>query len=417
MRGLSSRPWRAAHLPILAVRGVLLVVALALAACDLFGPSPEGLEGNLLRYGEDASATAVASTGDGELVLAGRTEVNETREHATVALLVKTTSEGEEKWHRTFQFGSRGEATDLVITTAGKIVLTGAVETSSESGEGSSIDDDVFLLQTDSQGRKLWSTRRDVGGEDNAHAVIQDRTGGYVIVGSTRQRSDPEQRHLLILKYSPGGEHQWTKTVADTVDTEARDVAETEDGYVITGSQDGEILLVKVSRRGEPAWRTPLAPYRRGEGSSIVVESDGYVVGATQILEGQEFNKQGALIKTDKQGERVWSKDGKLGSRVNQVIRAEASEYVFAGRRIPGLGSFSGLQGGYLARYVREGTPEADSLYDEVFTDSRHGGDITVEGIAPVGDLKVAVAGEHDSREEGSAIYLAIVERQKIGRD
>lgn len=409
---------------------LILGAVLTAAACDfggLAGASEDAEDGKTFQYGDYDRATAVEPTEDGGLVLAGETGTGGAtgEDEAGDVLLLKTTGEGEEKWHTTFSFGAEEKATGLAVTADEKFVLAGTVETWRESNGESELDDDVFLLQTDAAGTKLWSTQTDVNAEDEAHAVVQDSSGGFLVVASTTRRPDSVQTQMLLLKYAPGGEHRWTKTVSDANDIEARAVARAEDGYVLAGSQGGDILLMKVSRDGDPLWRATFGGQEGGEtATSVVAESDGYLLGATRTPGLWDYSSLATLIKTDRQGEQIWSMEGMLGSTLHALLRAQPGEYIFAGRRFPGTGSLADSDGGYVARYVNNGSSQEGSLTEEVFTHNRYeSGNTTVRGVAVLDEERIALAGEYYWHETGDneggdrAVYLRILDREEIGTD
>ena len=92
--------------------------------------------------------------------------------------LIKTDSQGDSIWTKTFG-GTHQKGKSVQQTTDGGYIITG--ETNS-FGNGES---DVWLVKTDSQGDSLWTKTFGGNEQDGGSSVQQTIDGGYVIIGYT----------------------------------------------------------------------------------------------------------------------------------------------------------------------------------------------------------------------------------------
>jgi len=138
-------------------------------------------------YGADVWNTAhsVVKTSDGGYAFAGSAESELSGEPAL--WLVKVDSSGEETWSKTY--GRSGEYDYATrVSCAYSIVLT-ADGGYAAAGYTHVLDDftgmDFLLVKTDSDGNMEWSRTYGGGAHDVARSLVQTRDGGYAMAGYT----------------------------------------------------------------------------------------------------------------------------------------------------------------------------------------------------------------------------------------
>lgn len=121
---------------------------------------------------------SVKTTSDSGYVMAGYTEGTDTLD--LDYYIVKTKSDGEIVWEKTYGGASRDTAYCICELSGGGYVVVG--NTASYGGGGT----DIWLLRLDSSGDTLWTRTFGGDGSDLAYGARQTSDGGFMIAGRTR---------------------------------------------------------------------------------------------------------------------------------------------------------------------------------------------------------------------------------------
>jgi len=247
---------------------------------------------------------SVQQTSDGGYILAGYTYFNELMD-CDVAL-VKTNSDGDLQWQKTFGGGREDYGHSVQQTSDGGYIIVGKTES---YGAGS---EDVYLVKIDSDGNQLW--QKTVGGSssDVGYSVQRTNDGGYIIVGTTYSYG-AGYSDVYLVKTDSGGEMLWHKTFGGSDYDRGYFAQQTsDDGYIITGTTYSygaggyDIYLAKTNSDGDQLWQKTFGgSYYNDYGYSVQQTSDsGY------IIAGYTYEGGGGvrLVKTDSDGEMLWEK-------------------------------------------------------------------------------------------------------------
>ena len=111
----------------------------------------------------------------------------------------------EEEWNKTFGGADNDWVDSVQLTADGGYILAGFTES---YGAG---DADAWLVKTDSNGNKVWD--RTFGGADvdYAHSVQQTADGGYILAGSTKSYGAGGGDAWLV-KTDSRGNKEWGRT-------------------------------------------------------------------------------------------------------------------------------------------------------------------------------------------------------------
>jgi len=166
---------------------------------------------------EDSIAFSVQQTSNGGYIIAGRN-----------AWLLKTDSNGNEEWNKTF--GGYGDgALSIKQTSDGGYIIVGI--TSSYAKHGT----DIWLIKTDSNGNEEWNKTFGDFGEseyEGAFSVQQTSDGGYIITGYCQ----PKDRNVVLLKTDSSGNMEWFRTFGGSEYDVGSTVQQTSDGgFLIAG--------------------------------------------------------------------------------------------------------------------------------------------------------------------------------------
>jgi len=209
------------------------------------------------------SVYSVVQTSDGGYALAGSTNsFGDAIPHA--CWLVKTDSDGNMEWNKTYGGSREYSARSLVQTSDGGYTLAG--------GTGSIVNYDVWLINVDSAGNRVWDVTWDTNEPAHTNSLIQTSDGGYAVSGWTSSLDGlfGFRNYLFLVKVDLNGNIQWNSTYEGLGDSKALFAVQTDDGgYAMAGTtrftDEGthySIWFAKVDASGEiipefPSW-TPL---------------------------------------------------------------------------------------------------------------------------------------------------------------
>jgi hypothetical protein len=187
----------------------------------------------------DASFS-VQQTTDGGYIMTGLTDAWGV---ATLALLIKTDDAGNKIWDKSFRVPNYDcGGYSVQQTSDGGYILTGQA--------GFNYNYNVLLIKTDSNGDETWN--RTFGGTNPVIGLFVQQTtdGGYIITGwknSFRTGND-----IWLIKTDSSGNMIWDRTFGGTSGDEGWCVKQTSDGgYIITGTIDSDVCLIKTDSQGK----------------------------------------------------------------------------------------------------------------------------------------------------------------------
>ncbi len=150
--------------------------------------------GNILwakTYGGGSSdyGYSVTQTTDGGYIVAGYTK--SFGAGMSDVLLVKTDANGDISWAKTYGGSSSDYGYSVTQTSDGGYIVAGYTESYGLAG-------DVYLVKTDSDGNHQWSRTFGGSGKDLSWSVQQSADGGFIITGYTTSFGSGNQDVYLI---------------------------------------------------------------------------------------------------------------------------------------------------------------------------------------------------------------------------
>ena len=221
----------------------------------------------------DDQAYSVQQTTDGGYILSGATMSYGAG--SKDFYLIKTDSAGVALWTRTYGGNHIECARSIQQTTDGGYIVAGYT---GSYGAGAY---DVYLIKTNSNGDSLWT--RTYGGEysDQGFSVQQTTDGGYVVAGSSPNYS-ASVTGLYLMKTDTAGDTTWTRTYSGSVQVCGYCVQQTSDGGYIVAGDDytfGAVswnpYLVKTDAAGDTLWTHSYIGTVYSECHSVQQTSDG----------------------------------------------------------------------------------------------------------------------------------------------
>jgi hypothetical protein len=257
---------------------------------------------------------SVQQTTDGGYIVAGYIESGGYYED--YLLLIKTDAEGNEAWNHTFGGSGYDGGHSVQQATDGGYIITGYTY-SFGNGNG-----DVWLIKTDSTGNEAWNHTFGGSGYDEGHSVQQTEDGGYIITGYTWSFGNGNGDVWLIKTDSTGNE-AWTQTFGGGENDKGYSVQQTTDGgYIITGytssygNGGADVWLIKTDADGDTLWTQTYGGSNDDEGYSVQQTTDGgYILTGNIYPSGNWWESDVWLIKTDADGDTLWTQTYGGGSR------------------------------------------------------------------------------------------------------
>ena len=200
----------------------------------------------------DDWAYSVQQTADGGYIVAGYTNSFGAGDYDFY--LVKTNSQGDTLWTRTYGGSDDDWAYSVQQTADGGYIVAGYTYS---FGAG---DDDFYLVKTNSQGDTLWTRTYGGSGDDEAYSVQQTADGGYIVAGYTSSFGAGSGDFYLV-KTNSQGDTLWTRTYGGSGYDGAYSVQQTADGgYIVAGytgsfgAGSDDFYLVKTNSQGDTLW-------------------------------------------------------------------------------------------------------------------------------------------------------------------
>lgn len=220
--------------------------------------------------------------------------------------LLRTDSEGNEQWNRTYGGAGNDIANCVVSTSDGGYALAGSIDSGG-------LNIDAWMVKTDSVGNMQWN--RTFGGSyyDEAASLVQTNDGGYAIA-CTMDWTYGQNANFWLIKTDASGNAQWNKTYGGPgFDKASCLVQASVEGYAIAGTTmnaDWDFWLVKTDVKGNMQWNFT---YNGGNGDdeahSLVQTIDGgyAIAGAIRIHVGGDTFPDIGLVKTDLELGLAWT--------------------------------------------------------------------------------------------------------------
>lgn len=243
---------------------------------------------------------SVQQTNDGGYIITG--SINSAVSVPSDIWLIKTDFQGNEEWNKTFGGDKQDNGFSVQQTTDGGYIITGLTMS---YGNGLS---DVWLIKTDSEGNEEWNKTFGGSSDDYCYSVQQTNDGGYIITGSTKSFGSGGGDVLLIKTNSQGNE-EWNKTFGGSEWDHGESVQQTtEGGYIVTGRTDsfgngrGDVWLIKTDSQGTKEWNKTIGGSFDDMGKSVQQTNDGgYIITGYTWTSGYDV----LLVKTDSEGNTV----------------------------------------------------------------------------------------------------------------
>ncbi len=259
---------------------------------------------------------SIQNTPDGGFIVLGDTVVSDTSSFT----LMKTDGEGQVQWTVNYGLSNRNEvATNVQLTTDGGYLMMGNVL----NNDGSS---DIYVIKTDGQGAVIRERVYGFANLQNSTAtILEDATTKDILWCGTAFTATSATSDIRVVRANDIVNTQWDFFFGGAQNEIGKDMKQVSDGYVIVGTTTSEgsggsdVYLIKISEQGVLQWSKTFGGAADDEGEAIsLTEDGGFIITGSTESEG-EGGKDVFLIKTDAEGNQVWTKS--FGGTRNDVGR------------------------------------------------------------------------------------------------
>lgn len=206
----------------------------------------------------------------------------------------------------------KDEGYDVKVLPDGGYVLTGMLSTE-ESGTN------IVLIRTDKYGNELWEPRQ-FGSlmDDAAYSLQVLPDGGFVILGSTTKETEEGDSYtnMYMIRTTEEGELLWEKEYGGEFDEVGYNLQITSDGgFILIGSTESygygnkSIWLVKTDSQGDTLWTRTHGGVNDDVGMFIAETDYGYIyTGNTRSFSRNgQSNANILIVKTNFLGRVIYS--------------------------------------------------------------------------------------------------------------
>lgn len=249
------------------------------------------------RYG----AGGMASINDSHILIAGSEDHVKFFDSDVNIYVIAVDSFGNKKWQHLYGGEDEDRAKGLIALDDGYLI---AGETDSY-GHG---DFDVYFIRINKKGKVLWHQAYGFSDDEFLSKAIATRDGGFLFAGTT-ESAYRKAKDVYIAKVNAQGKEVFRRLIGTREDEEARDVIETEDGYIVVGytddlKKDKEILAIKLDKAGNTLWTKTYGGAEDEEGYAITEMDGNYLItGYTRSF--SRVDKDIYVIKIDKDGNQL----------------------------------------------------------------------------------------------------------------
>lgn len=249
---------------------------------------------------DEERCIAVRAISSTEFILAGTT--GSFGSGSSDIYLMNVDGSGNHQWSKTLGSEWIEQARDLRVLPDGGFIIAGTTNSGDNGGY------DALLIRTNSDGEILWE--KSFGGEDwdffNQVKIVS--TGGFIIAGQTFSSGEPGGNAWLV-RLDDEGEVIWERTLGGSGLHTGMSASEVPDnGFIIVGSlADGDTqgFAARYGEEGEMIWVETYGGDSIDIATDVVVCQDGgfSIVGSTSSYSP---HMEAWHFKIDENGEEIW---------------------------------------------------------------------------------------------------------------
>ncbi len=181
-------------------------------------------------------------------------------------------------------------------------------------GQGSA---DAIFIKNNNQGQIIWSKVYGLSDYDNSEFAIETNDLGYLGVGRSSVGITAGTTDAWIYKTDSAGALQWSKAYGNPGSNDAfvQAIKTIDNGYTFIGNTQSfgsgsyDVFLVHTDANGDTLFTKAYGTSESESGLSVIQTADGgyAICGRQQTFPNGIAESDGLIIKTDVNGEMLWS--------------------------------------------------------------------------------------------------------------
>ncbi len=259
---------------------------------------------------EDDWGYSIKQTRDGGFIVTGESNSFVSGLGRKSVYLVRTDNVGDTLWTKTYNRDFLNTGMSLQQTNDGGFIIAG----NTGSTWGGKLKNDVYVIRTDTIGDTLWTKTYGGDSTDEATCIEKTSDGGFIITGGTASDSAGNM-DVYLIRINSIGDTVWTRTYGgDSVEI-GNSVQQTSDGgFVIAGytnsfgAGNSDVFLIRTNKDGDTLWTKTYGGDSLDIGNSIrEINSTGFIITGLTRSYGAGLNDV-YFIRTDNDGDTLWTK-------------------------------------------------------------------------------------------------------------
>lgn len=200
------------------------------------------------------------------------------------------------------------------------------------------INHDIVLIKTDTNGNLVWNRSFDSGLNDWGTCVLQTTDGGYIVTGAVDSyHSLFDYANVGLLKYDHQGNLLWNRSMKFGGYSDGTAILQTPDqGFLIVGSTSIQSsgLLVKTDAMGSVQWYSLFGSEKQDCGISLAYAADGGYDILVRSTTSYPSNTTFWFLHTDENGNELWNRTLPTKDRwICSMHPTDDGGYILAGYR------------------------------------------------------------------------------------
>jgi hypothetical protein len=241
-------------------------------------------------------------------------------------------------WIKTYGGSQTDVVNDVLVAKDGGFYILGATNVDWEVWEGA----EIYLVRTDSNGEVLWEKSYGGAPFQTGHAMTFTDDGNLMLASSIA-RDEDTRMDIYLLKVDLEGNELESHIIGGPMDEHVNAIQPTPDGgYILFGNivdpddfvtdpgvagyggfeNRSSILVIRLDSAGNEIWTSVLDNGKNTMGiGGGAIKGGGYYV-VSSILNYPELDDDLHVIKLDEEGNEVWSRtweEGRTNARGFQV--------------------------------------------------------------------------------------------------